>query len=42
MTQSFCSFLLRLGGDGGCGVCAGCMAGGGPGFRCVLNENKNN
>ena len=34
MTQGFSSFLLLL--DGGCGEGAGCRAGAGPGFRCVL------
>ena len=36
MTQGFGGFLLLLGGGFGCGEGAGCRAGGGPGFRCVL------
>ena len=34
MTKGFCGFLILLGG--GCGERAGCRAGAGPGFRCVL------
>ena len=36
MTQEYYGFLLVLGGIGGCGEGAGCMAGNGPGFRCVI------
>ena len=35
MTQGFCDFLLLLTGGGGCGQCAGSMAGAGPYFRGV-------
>ena len=34
MTHGFGGFFLLLGG--GCGCSAGCRAGAGPGFRCVL------
>ena len=37
MTQGFCGFLLCLDGSGRCGEGAGCMAGAGSGFRCVLS-----
>ena len=46
MTHGFCGFLL-LGDGEGCGEGAGCMAGGGPGFRDFNffsihhDENKN-
>ena len=42
MSQGFCGFLLVWvvggggGGGGGCGEGAGCMAGGGSGFRCFI------
>ena len=41
-----CGYLHGLSGDAECGEGAGCMAGAGLGFRCVLfsanqNENQN-
>ena len=36
MTQGFGGFLLFLGAGWGCCCGVGCMAGCGPGFRCVL------
>ena len=36
MAQGFGGFLLLLRGDCCCDRGAGCKAGGGPGFRCVL------
>ena len=35
ITQRFCGFLIGLGGGRGCREGAGCMAGAGPGLRCV-------
>ena len=36
MPKNFCGFIFGLGSGGVCGEGAGCMVGGGPGFRCIL------